>query len=943
PEPEHVVLLIHSLSKVSMHNAKLLDAVAQAVVAQGAAYAPWAPRIAHVYADAGHDHHLLFETFAAIGLQTQGELSLGLWSQLISAFARIGRDSPELCAAASRQASVSVQHTLLQLGQGPQITKALGIKLSPTGRWLSHLDTWHVRVLRELMTNTQTWTPAQERSSHPKGRRGKRKAWWERYQDRKAAIAYQLQQQQQQQQQQDLGHQAGGSWPDLESSTQMHQSEAVGAQNHFHQRAASQDSSSSCQAGRRQLGLIGAQTPVQSSSRPLHAKWQGLHHRQQQRRQQQQEQQQQDVQLQGGGAADRTSVERPKALAGINLRVPAQRLQVVRSLCSLMHGLQIMGHPYDREFMGLACCALKSLCEKQKVDAASPWQVQPLHHHQVAHSLVQAISACAQLRHYDNWLMGEAARLLIHLTSSKSSSGSDGDCSHGMCDLEHTSSATVSRLGLGDDAAKQGAGWLDAQQEDALLLIQLLQAVADLEGPNFHKLLLQQLRSPRGHGQHRPSTAAAQEPAQQGPSNVQLRSQHSHGQPKRHQQWHSSLEQQQQQQQQSLVQNPERTNDQAPMSSPAGSALHTLASASEAGAASFVAEQQMHGGKKGERDVKHQAEEEEEREASWQAEEEKERQARRRQAVEGEREARQRAEKEVEREARQQVALVLGRAVQLLARTQAAFTPHQLCDMLGALALLELCPWREVVHPALCRLAEMCRLKPLKRTAAGGRGPASLALDVVQELIHGGYSRDKLDARQKVQLYQMFLVAQVEGRQGEFIKALGSWDAIRDARATWHAAQPDMPRSMPKVLKRCLESKLQLRGSIMDNFRTQDGGMDVQLCCHHPDTGRLLAFKVLGPEQGLASEISARPLGHVAWLSRCLERRGVDCVFLTWYEYRMAVDFQAALEEWRLKGFAVDPERLPDFRGGLDRLLKKKVAMRMQMPPLHPILSSFPL
>eukprot|EP00983_Pelagomonas_calceolata_P052486 1142859-Pelagomonas_calceolata.AAC.11 len=46
-----------------------------------------------------------------------GELSLGLWSQLIGAFARLGRDSPELCDAATRQASVSIQYTLLQLGQ----------------------------------------------------------------------------------------------------------------------------------------------------------------------------------------------------------------------------------------------------------------------------------------------------------------------------------------------------------------------------------------------------------------------------------------------------------------------------------------------------------------------------------------------------------------------------------------------------------------------------------------------------------------------------------------------------------------------------------------------------------------------------------------------------------------------------------------------------------
>eukprot|EP00967_Tisochrysis_lutea_P042240 scaffold50821_cov21-Tisochrysis_lutea.AAC.1 len=38
--------------------------------------------------------------------------------------------------------------------------------------------------------------------------------------------------------------------------------------------------------------------------------------------------------------------------------------------------------------------------------------------------------------------------------------------------------------------------------------------------------------------------------------------------------------------------------------------------------------------------------------------------------------------------------------------------------------------------------------------APGGRGPASMARGLLLELMHGGYSKDKLDARQKVQLYQ---------------------------------------------------------------------------------------------------------------------------------------------------------------------------------------------
>jgi len=36
----------------------------------------------------------------------------------------------------------------------------------------------------------------------------------------------------------------------------------------------------------------------------------------------------------------------------------------------------------------------------------------------------------------------------------------------------------------------------------------------------------------------------------------------------------------------------------------------------------------------------------------------------------------------------------------------------QLCGMLGALAQLEMCPWREVVQPAINQLAAACKLKP---------------------------------------------------------------------------------------------------------------------------------------------------------------------------------------------------------------------------------------
>lgn len=50
-----------------------------------------------------------------------------------------------------------------------------------------------------------------------------------------------------------------------------------------------------------------------------------------------------------------------------------------------------------------------------------------------------------------------------------------------------------------------------------------------------------------------------------------------------------------------------------------------------------------------------------------------------------------------------------------------------------------------------------------------------------------------------IKTLQMFLVAQAAGRQDEFKEAVGSWDAIRDARAAWHAAQPAMPHAVIKV------------------------------------------------------------------------------------------------------------------------------------------------
>ena len=39
-----------------------------------------------------------------------------MWGQLMDGFARLGRYSPQLVAAACRHASVSIQHALLQLG-----------------------------------------------------------------------------------------------------------------------------------------------------------------------------------------------------------------------------------------------------------------------------------------------------------------------------------------------------------------------------------------------------------------------------------------------------------------------------------------------------------------------------------------------------------------------------------------------------------------------------------------------------------------------------------------------------------------------------------------------------------------------------------------------------------------------------------------------------------
>ena len=45
----------------------------------------------------------------------------------------------------------------------------------------------------------------------------------------------------------------------------------------------------------------------------------------------------------------------------------------------------------------------------------------------------------------------------------------------------------------------------------------------------------------------------------------------------------------------------------------------------------------------------------------------------------------------------------------------------------------------------------------------------------------------------------MFLVAQAAGLQSEFKEAVGSWDAVRDARAAWHTAQAQMPSSVAKV------------------------------------------------------------------------------------------------------------------------------------------------
>lgn len=45
----------------------------------------------------------------------------------------------------------------------------------------------------------------------------------------------------------------------------------------------------------------------------------------------------------------------------------------------------------------------------------------------------------------------------------------------------------------------------------------------------------------------------------------------------------------------------------------------------------------------------------------------------------------------------------------------------------------------------------------------------------------------------------MFLVAQSAGKQGEFQRALGSWDVIRDARRAWHSDQPRMAKSTVQV------------------------------------------------------------------------------------------------------------------------------------------------
>eukprot|EP00983_Pelagomonas_calceolata_P052482 1142859-Pelagomonas_calceolata.AAC.7 len=195
---------------------------------------------------------------------------------------------------------------------------------------------------------------------------------------------------------------------------------------------------------------------------------------------------------------------------------------------------------------------------------------------------------------------------------------------------------------------------------------------------------------------------------------------------------------------------------QAPVSSPAGHALlRTQARTNCSGAASPLADQQAPSDKaEEERGASRQAEEEEEEE------EEEEGEARQQVKEEVERKERQQAKEEEEREAKRQAALVLGGAVQLLAHAHTAFTPHQvragmatscvyvrmaayvklwfvneglgawvhlcmggwLCDMLGALAQLELCPWREVVHPALCQLAEKCQLKPPRWTGSwGGR------------------------------------------------------------------------------------------------------------------------------------------------------------------------------------------------------------------------------
>eukprot|EP00967_Tisochrysis_lutea_P092338 scaffold133077_cov19-Tisochrysis_lutea.AAC.3 len=180
--------------------------------------------------------------------------------------------------------------------------------------------------------------------SEPQGRRAKKKAYWERYVASKTEGADQPQQQQQQQQ--PLDHPNEGTWRDV--GTGMDQTMAVGAQGRASSR---QQGAAAIPVLNRFSRADGPQqrsavTQVFNQSSPHNSQQQLSKRQRQQQRQQQQEPQ--DVQLQGGGAAAGSSVGLPKALATINMKVPAQRLQVVRSLCGLMRGLQVMGHPYDR-------------------------------------------------------------------------------------------------------------------------------------------------------------------------------------------------------------------------------------------------------------------------------------------------------------------------------------------------------------------------------------------------------------------------------------------------------------------------------------------------------------------------------------------------------------------------------------------------------------------